>query len=179
MFDTHGAGARLAVTAARPMLDVNLDRSPMYSVLSRLGILVAPVLRGMTLGVRGACFDAEGRIFLVRHSYMPGWYLPGGGVERGETVLHALLRELREEGGIEPDDAPSLLGVYLNPKRPRDHVLVFVSRQIRRPNPPLYPNREIAEAGFFDMNALPEATSPATRRRLAEIATGAPAASHW
>ncbi|WEK50041.1 MAG: NUDIX domain-containing protein [Candidatus Kaistia colombiensis] len=151
----------------------------MYSALARLGSFVAPWLRGMTLGVRGACFDAEGRIFLVRHSYMPGWYLPGGGVERGETVKEALVRELREEGGIELDEAPALLGVYLNLKRPRDHVLVFVSHRIRRPNPPLYPNREIAEAGFFDIEALPDATTPATRRRLAEIAAGAPSTPHW
>ena len=151
----------------------------MYSALARLGTFVAPVLRGMTLGVRGACFDEDGRIFLVRHSYMPGWYLPGGGVERGETVGEALLRELREEGGIEIDGAPALFGIYINPKRRRDHVLVFVSRSIRRPSPPAYPNREIAEAGFFDLGALPEATTPATRRRLAEIAEGAPATPHW
>jgi len=151
----------------------------MHSSFARLGTLIAPVVRGMTLGVRGACFDAEGRIFLVRHSYMPGWYLPGGGVERGETVHEALVRELREEGGIEMDDPPSLLGVYLNAKRPRDHVLVFVSRRIRRPAPPGYPNSEIAEAGFFDVAALPEATTPATRRRLGEIASGAPATPYW
>jgi len=151
----------------------------MYSVLARLGSLVAPVLRGMTLGVRGACFDADGRVFLVRHSYMPGWYLPGGGVERGETVEEALVRELREEGGIELDASPSLHGVYRNPKRPRDHVLVYVSHAFRRPAPPLYPNREIAEVGFFDLGALPEAATPATRRRLAEIADGAPLSPNW
>ena len=38
--------------------------------------------RGMTLGVRAACFNADGQIFLVRHTYVPGWYMPGGGVER-------------------------------------------------------------------------------------------------
>ena len=41
--------------------------------------------RGMTLGVRAACFDNEGRVFLVKHSYVPGWHMPGGGMERWET----------------------------------------------------------------------------------------------
>ena len=43
--------------------------------------------RGMTLGVRAACFDDEGRVFLVRHSYVKGWHMPGGGLERGETAF--------------------------------------------------------------------------------------------
>ena len=37
--------------------------------------------RGMTLGVRAACFDGDGRVFLIRHTYVRGWYFPGGGVE--------------------------------------------------------------------------------------------------
>ena len=61
----------------------------------------------MTLGVRGCCIDQDGRVFLVRHSYMPGWYLPGGGVERRETAIVALGRELREEAGIVLEDAPT------------------------------------------------------------------------
>ena len=50
------------------------------------------VARGMTLGVRAACFDAEGRIFLVRHSYVAGWHMPGGGIERSETADEALAK---------------------------------------------------------------------------------------
>jgi len=57
--------------------------------------------RGMTLGVRGVVLDADNRVFLVEHSYVAGWHLPGGGVEVGESFREALGRELMEEGRIE------------------------------------------------------------------------------
>ncbi|MFB2550619.1 NUDIX domain-containing protein [Ensifer soli] len=134
--------------------------------------------RGMTLGVRAACFDAEGRVFLVRHGYVPGWHMPGGGVERGETARAALEKELREEGNLVLGDEPRLLQVYFNRlTSPRDHVIFYRCDGVRQ-TAPRPPDREIAEAGFFPLDALPEGVTPATRRRLAELA-GAPVSDVW
>src|ERR1700688_93230 len=66
--------------------------------------------RGLTLGVRAVVIDGSGRVFLIVHSYVPGWHLPGGGVEIGETAAVALARELREEGNIELAEQPTLFG---------------------------------------------------------------------
>lgn len=134
--------------------------------------------RGMTLGVRAACFDSEGRIFLVRHSYVPGWYMPGGGVERGETVSVALIKELREEGNLEIQGEPELFGVYLNRNASnRDHVVFYrVTVMQTAPRPP---DREIAESGFFSLDALPPDVTAATLRRLTELSGKAPKAEYW
>lgn len=134
----------------------------------------------MTLGVRGAVFDADGRVFLVRHSYTPGWYMPGGGVDPGETMAAALARELHEEGNIALTGPAELFGIYLQAAvSRRDHVALYVCRHWQQPAPPKVPNLEIVDCGFHAPDALPADTTPATRRRLAEIAAGGPAAAEW
>ena len=146
----------------------------------RLFLFYSRLRRGMTLGVRGAVFDAGNRVFLVKHSYLPGWYLPGGGVEAGETVETALVRELMEEGGIRLDAPPELFGFYFNRAASRrDHVALFVSRSWTQVKPPTGPNLEIIDSGFFPADALPEGTTEATRRRIAEIIAGVARSGEW
>jgi 8-oxo-dGTP pyrophosphatase MutT (NUDIX family) len=135
--------------------------------------------RGMTLGVRALVIDPDGRIFLVKHSYVSGWHLPGGGVEPGETMLVALERELLEEGNIELTASPALHGLFFNGRvSDRDHVAVFVVRGFRQTAPPK-PGHEIIAHGFFAPDALPDETSGATRARIAEAMLGAPAQDRW
>jgi 8-oxo-dGTP pyrophosphatase MutT (NUDIX family) len=125
--------------------------------------------RGMTLGVRAVVLDGENRVFLVEHSYLTGWYLPGGGVEVGETLLDALRRELAEEGRIELSGAPVLHGLFLNSHvSRRDHVAVYLIRHFRQDRLP-EPNREIVACGFFDAAALPAGTTKGTRLRISEV----------
>jgi 8-oxo-dGTP pyrophosphatase MutT (NUDIX family) len=125
--------------------------------------------RGMTLGVRGLVLDADHRVFLVRHGYVSGWHLPGGGVEVGETFRQALERELMEEGAIELSGEPELHGMFFNSHvSRRDHVAVYVIRHFRQARVP-EPNREIADCGFFAVDALPPDTTRGTRLRIAEV----------
>jgi ADP-ribose pyrophosphatase YjhB (NUDIX family) len=144
--------------------------------LAHFGFLLT---RPMTLGVRGIVIDAEGRMLLVKHSYVAGWHLPGGGVEAGETCEAALARELVEEANVALEGPVSLLGLFLNRHvSRRDHVAVYVVRRFRvtgaRP-----PDREIVAAQFFAPDALPADTTRGTQARLAEALEGAPVATLW
>jgi ADP-ribose pyrophosphatase YjhB (NUDIX family) len=135
--------------------------------------------RGMTLGVRAVVLDGDSRVFLVKHSYVAGWHLPGGGVEVGETFREALRRELAEEGRIELLGEPALHGVFLNHHvSRRDHVAVYLIRHFRQDRLP-EPNREIVACGFFEVGALPAETTEGTRLRISEVLEGRLPIATW
>lgn len=148
-------------------------------LLVRLVHLWGRWTRGVTLGVRAVVIDADGAVLLLRHTYVPGWHLPGGAVDAGETAEAAVLRELAEETAIIPTAPPRFHGLLLNLNLgARDHVAVYVVTHFARGEVRV-PNREIAEIGFFAPSALPPDTTPATRRRLGEVLEGRPAPAHW
>jgi len=135
--------------------------------------------RALTLGARGIVLDDTGRVLLIRQTYTPGWLFPGGGVEFGETVLEALKRELSEEANVELTGPPQLFGLYSNDRVFRgDHVALFIVKDWSQTRMPL-PNLEIAEAGFFARDALPDGTTAGTRRRLDEYEKGLTPSSIW
>jgi 8-oxo-dGTP pyrophosphatase MutT (NUDIX family) len=154
-------------------------RKRLEPVLRRFFHLYWRFARGMTLGVRAVVVDHDNRVFLVKHSYVVGWHLPGGGVETGETFLDALRRELIEEGRIELLAEPILHGLFFNSHvSRRDHVAVYVVRQFRQDRLP-EPNREIIACGFFEAGSLPAGTTEGTRRRIGEVLDGRAPIATW
>ena len=154
-----------------------LKRSP----LPRWGFLLQSaylrVRKPWSLGVRTLVLDSEGRVLLVRHSYRPGWFLPGGGVHKWETLEDAAIREAREEGAVEIGSLEPLFGIYANFTPYRcDHVALFVAHHWQSVDAR---SAEIAETGFYAPDALPNGTTEATLRRIAEVVNGAPKATRW
>jgi ADP-ribose pyrophosphatase YjhB (NUDIX family) len=134
--------------------------------------------RSMTLGVRIVALDDQGRVFLVRHTYVSGWHLPGGGIERAETAEQAAHKELSEEGNLVVEGALDLKGFYFNKKTTkRDHVLLYTC-QVKQLKPKL-PDKEIAESGFFNLDDLPAGTTEATHTRIAEVQGACEVSQYW
>jgi ADP-ribose pyrophosphatase YjhB (NUDIX family) len=146
----------------------------------RLFHLYFMLRRPITFGVRGLVHDRQrGSVLLIRHTYVPGWQLPGGGVEPGETATEALARELGEEANVELTAPPVLKSLHFNRRASRrDHVALYLVEGFVQTAPKL-PDREIAEAAFFALDRLPEQATPATLRRLAEIFGETPASPDW
>jgi ADP-ribose pyrophosphatase YjhB (NUDIX family) len=152
-----------------------------HRLVGRAARLFWRVTRPRTLGIRALLLDAEGRVALVRHTYADHWYLPGGGVKKGESLEAALRRELDEEIAVTGVAIERVVGLYHNVREGKDdHVVVVAVRtaaaggDLRRAD-----RLEIAEAGWFAPDALPPGTSPATARRIAEYRDGATALADW
>ena len=109
---------------------------------------------------------------LVRHrgGRYP-WILPGGGLNRGESMAAAALRELREEGGCHAEGA-ILHGLFHNHGGgASDFIATFLCPPIGEARPPVA-DLEIVDARFFPVDDLPAAVDPGSRRRIAEHQRG-------
>ena len=152
----------------------------MASVRTRIFQSWFRLTRSMTLGVRGIVENEEGEVLLVRHTYTRGLYFPGGGVEKGETSMQALIRELAEEAGVQPVPVPRLLGIYSNHRVfANDHVVLYHipagNWQACRSDS----EGEISEVVWADPVNPPEDITPGTARRLREVYAQGPNDGHW
>jgi 8-oxo-dGTP pyrophosphatase MutT (NUDIX family) len=127
------------------------------------------IFRPKLLGVRVMLIQ-NGQVLLVRQTYLPGWYMPGGGVNRGETLEEAVRREAREEVGADMK-ALELVGAYTNFQGFKsDHNILFLSKDFTFSG---QRDREIAEVRFFPLDAIPDDLWPGHRLRLEEYRSGA------
>lgn len=146
-------------------------------VAHRLRLVWRRTLRLRTRGVKAVVLRGDA-VLLIRHSYHASdrYMLPGGGRDRGETASEAGIREVMEEAGC------AITGV-------REHGC-FVSHSDGWPNEiivvvgqttdePRADGRELLEARFFPLDALPPALTDASRRRIIEVRDGLPPAAEW
>ena len=134
--------------------------------------------RGKTLGVRGLVLDAKQRVLLIEHTYLEGWWLPGGGVDAAETTHAAVARELREEAGVNPLEVPKLLSVHSNERFfPGDHVLLF--RVDQWESCEMTSHAEIKNVDFFAIDKLPDNINGGSLRRIQEALLGFPSDPLW
>ncbi len=148
-------------------------------ILRKLFHLYFLFSRPMTLGVRVIVENENGEVLLVRHTYVEGWYLPGGGVESKDTIAQTAIKELREEVGFEALSEPKLLNIYKNTSASnRDHVALFKIEDWRIAEP-FKPNNEIAEMEFFAIDDLPETITAGNLKRIQEYYQNHPVSHYW
>ncbi|EGD71835.1 MAG: Putative NUDIX hydrolase [Candidatus Parvarchaeum acidiphilum ARMAN-4_'5-way FS'] len=100
----------------------------------------------------------DNQILLIKRKndpYKDKWAIPGGFVEYGEKTEDAVLREVKEETGLEAKIS-DLVGVYSNPKRdPRKHV-VSITYLLKDISGTEKGGDDAKEAKWWNINELPE-----------------------
>ena len=122
--------------------------------------------------VDAVIYDPSRGVVLVRRKNPPpGWALPGGFVDYGESVERAAIREAREETGLEVV-LMQLLGVYSDPSRDeRMHTISTVFTAWPRNPGEIAGGDDAAEARFFPLDALPEEIAFDHRKILHDFAS--------
>ncbi len=129
-----------------------------------------------TIGAR-ILLIKDKQILLVKHSYQEGWYTIGGGVDRGESPLKAICRELKEEVGVTLTSPPTLFAVYYSHREKRDDYVIFYIGTDHQQEE-CYSN-EIKEKRWFPLDKLPADITPATQRRIDEYLGKIPISDIW
>jgi 8-oxo-dGTP pyrophosphatase MutT (NUDIX family) len=120
------------------------------------------VRRPRTFGAHALAFTPERKLVLVKLRYVPGWRLPGGGREAGESAEEAALRELREEIGMTGHGRVRLgceLEESVHFKRDLAALLIVEDVAYR----PRW-SWEVEQVGEFPLDELPRDTAPSTLR---------------
>lgn len=117
-------------------------------------------------GAFAAILDDEGRVLLCHRTDFDLWNLPGGGVEEGESPWEAVVREVREEVGLEVT-VERLTGLYWKPGR--ELVFQFVCEVV---GGELGTSEEADDARYFDVDGLPDNLSPRQAERIRDVAAG-------
>lgn len=149
------------------------------ALFSRMLHLYFLMRRGLTIGVRAIVRSDDGRFLLVRHTYIPGWFFPGGGVEKGQTIEQALSEELLQETSLKLTEKPVMYGIFHNKGvNTRDHIIVLLCK-VQGEVEVKSTSMEIAEIGYFNPNDLPADTDPGTVRRIKEVVWGGEKTENW
>jgi 8-oxo-dGTP pyrophosphatase MutT (NUDIX family) len=138
--------------------------------LDRIRRILLNRLDGVTVGVRAIIRDSDGFFLLVKHTYLPEWYTPGGGINQGESPISALRRELVEELGLYVDEHQlTLHHIYVSHIRGGFDYVVFYSIIAPREQVSICDKYEISEIGWFSAESLPEDTSRRTKTLLRDV----------
>ena len=126
------------------------------------------IFRPVRMGVRVVMLQDD-KVWLIRHTYLSGWFMPGGGLKRNETLDEAARREAWEETGAELGEI-SLLGTFTSfIQWKTDHAVIFLCRDFKITG---RSDGEIAEMRAFPLNKLPENTFSSHRKLLEALQHG-------
>ncbi len=146
--------------------------------LSKVFLFFKGVTQRQTLGARGALIDGN-KVLLIRHTLLPVWQFPGGGVDPGESFEAAFRREMFEETGYEVEGEVVLHGIFHNVEATnRDHLAFYISKNFKSTRI-FKSSHEISDMAWFDIDDLPNDIANGAKRRIEEIFKAQEISQKW
>jgi ADP-ribose pyrophosphatase YjhB (NUDIX family) len=118
----------------------------------------APPANSVVPSANVVVVNDEGKILLIRRTDNGNIALPGGGMDLGESITHAAVREVKEETGLDVE-LTGLVGIYTNPR----HVIEYTS------------DGEVRQEFSIVFTAKPTGGSPRTSSESSEVVWSDPA----
>jgi ADP-ribose pyrophosphatase YjhB (NUDIX family) len=87
----------------------------------------APAPNSLVVATSAVVTDDAGRILLQRRTDSGNWALPGGGMEMNESLADSVVREVKEETGLDVE-VTGLVGTYTDPR----HIIAYTDGEVRR-----------------------------------------------
>jgi 8-oxo-dGTP diphosphatase len=126
------------------------------------------------VGVGVVIFDTDGRVVLAKRGSLARneknrWEFPGGSVEFGETLVHALVREIAEEYGFEIE-VQELLDVvdHFIPDEGQHWVSPTFICRVKSGTPHIREPHKCEGIGWFSIDEIPEAKLTIASRKSLE-----------
>lgn len=122
------------------------------------------IVRPTRKGVK-CLIEHQGKFLFIRNSYgSKKWTIPGGGVNRGESLESATIRETQEELNITPSNLTNI-GIYVHEKEYKHDSLTIFYTKIQSPKFTINPI-EIEEARWMSFDEVPEPRGSAIARTI-------------
>jgi ADP-ribose pyrophosphatase YjhB (NUDIX family) len=87
----------------------------------------APRANSLVPSVTAIVADDEQRLLMVHRTDNDLWSIPGGAMDIGESIADAVVREVREETGLDVE-VTGIVGIYTNPR----HVMAYADGEVRQ-----------------------------------------------
>ncbi len=104
--------------------------SNVFTVLGQLQDESSDITKGLPQSVKAVLISKDNKVLLMRRPGERGWDLPGGGVDKGESLADAYLRELDEEAGISTDNAMPLYGFLRDTPGKKKKYIHYVAAKL-------------------------------------------------